>query len=198
MTRKPITNVVFMGMGEPLANYDNVWQAILALNSHRGLNVGARQITLSTAGLVPQIRRLASETLHIELAISLHAPEDRLRDRLMPINKKFPLALLIPACQEYFEKTGRRPTFEYALFRGINDSLEHARKLANLLRSLNCSVNLILGNPTSCQEYQSSATEQAKSFQRQLTALGIASTIRVSRGADIDAGCGQLRSRWTT
>jgi 23S rRNA (adenine2503-C2)-methyltransferase len=196
--RKPVTNLVFMGMGEPLANYDNVWQSIFILNSQQALKLGARQITISTAGLVPQIRRLASEHLHVELAVSLHAADDNLRNRLMPINKKYPLAELIPACREYFEKTGRRPTFEYALFRNINDSPENARKLASLIRGLNCSVNLILGNPTPCQDYRSSSLKQAAAFQKELTILGISSTIRISRGADIEAGCGQLRSRWIT
>ncbi|MDD5700991.1 MAG: 23S rRNA (adenine(2503)-C(2))-methyltransferase RlmN [Dehalococcoidales bacterium] len=196
LSRKAITNVVFMGMGEPLANYDNVRQAVITLNSKHGLELGARQITLSTAGLVPQIRRLTGESLHLELAISLHAANDNLRDRLMPINKKYPLAQLIPACREYLEKTGRRPIFEYALFKGINDSPQDSRELADLLKGMNCAVNIIVGNPTSCQEFQSSSLEQALVFQKQLFALGIFNTIRVSRGTDIEAGCGQLRSRW--
>jgi len=195
LSRRAITNVVFMGMGEPLANYDNVRQAITMLNSRHGLNLGARQITLSTAGLVPQIKRLAEESLHLELAISLHAANDKLRDRLMPINKKYPLAQLLPACLEYFEKTGRRPTFEYALFRGVNDSPEQADELAALLKGMNCSVNLIVGNPTSCREYRSSTLQQAMAFQKQLFARKIFSTIRISKGTDIEAGCGQLKSR---
>ncbi len=196
LARKPITNVVFMGMGEPLANYENVRQAILMLNSKHGLNLGARQITLSTSGLVPQLRRLTEDGLHFELAVSLHAANDTLRNRLMPVNLKYPLAELIPACREYFEKTGRRPTFEYALFEGVNDSLADARELAALLSGLNCSVNLIVGNPTTCQEYRSSPMAQALAFQKQLFAGGVFNTIRVSRGTDIEAGCGQLRSRW--
>jgi 23S rRNA (adenine2503-C2)-methyltransferase len=195
ISRRPVTNVVFMGMGEPLANYANVWRAVVIMNSKMGLNLGARQLTLSTAGLVPQIERLATETLHVELAVSLHAPTDQMRNRLMPVNLKYPLAQLIPACRDYFQKTGRRPTFEYALFAGVNDSLANARELAALVKGLNCSVNLIVGNPTSCQEYRSSTLKQARAFQEQLTALGIANTIRVSRGTDIEAGCGQLKSR---
>jgi 23S rRNA (adenine2503-C2)-methyltransferase len=195
-TRGLITNVVFMGMGEPLANYDSVGQAITMLNSKQSLGLGARQMTLSTAGLVPQILRLAGEPWQVELAVSLHAPNNFLRNRLMPINQKYPLEQLIPACREYFEKTGRRITFEYALFAEINDSLEVAQELALLLRGLNCSVNLIAGNPTSCQEYQPSSRQKAIEFQQRLTSLGIASTIRVSKGTDIEAGCGQLRSRW--
>jgi 23S rRNA (adenine2503-C2)-methyltransferase len=194
--RRPVTNVVFMGMGEPLANYDNVWQAIVMLNAKYGAELGARQITLSTSGLVPQIKRLIEEDLHVELAISLHAANDNLRNRLIPINKKYPLSQLIPVCREYFAKTGRRPTFEYALFQGVNDSPEQARELANLVRGLNCSVNLIIGNPTSCLDYISSSLKQARDFQKQLTAAGIVNTIRVSRGTDIKAGCGQLKSRY--
>jgi 23S rRNA (adenine2503-C2)-methyltransferase len=196
LSRRPITNVVFMGMGEPLANYENVYKAIEILNSKHGLQLGARQITLSTAGLVPQIRRLAGEGLQLELAISLHAATDELRDRLMPVNRRFPLRELIPACREYFEKTGRRITFEYALFQGVNDSPEHARELAHLLKGLNCAVNLIVGNPTSCREFISSSREQAFSFHKQLDELGILNTIRASKGTDIEAGCGQLRSRF--
>jgi 23S rRNA (adenine2503-C2)-methyltransferase len=196
LSRKAITNVVFMGMGEPLANYENVRQAITTLNSRQGLELGARQITLSTAGLVPQIKRLATEPLHLELAISLHAANDKLRDRLMPINQKYPLAQLISACQEYFEKTGRRLTFEYALFTGVNDSSEDARELSGLLKGLNCAVNIIVGNPISCQEYRSSSLEHAIVFQKHLFAGGIFNTIRISKGTDIEAGCGQLRSRF--
>lgn len=196
LARRVITNIVFMGMGEPLANYDNVKQAIITLNSKHGLEMGARQITLSTAGLVPQIQRLASEPLHLELAISLHAANNILRNHLMPINKKYPLGELIPTCKDYFEKTGRRPTFEYALFKGVNDSEQDARELANLLKGMNCSVNVIVGNTTSCQEFKSSSLRQAMEFQKQLFAMGIFNTIRVSRGTDIEAGCGQLKSRW--
>jgi 23S rRNA (adenine2503-C2)-methyltransferase len=185
-----------MGMGEPLANYDNVFQAIVMLNAKYGAELGARQIILSTSGLVPQIQRLINETLHVELAVSLHAPNDILRDQLVPVNKKYPISQLMTVCREYFAKTGRRPTFEYALFQGVNDSLELARELALLLKTLNCSVNLIVGNPTSCKDFVSSSLRQAQEFRKQLTDNGITSTIRVSRGTDIEAGCGQLKSRW--
>jgi 23S rRNA (adenine2503-C2)-methyltransferase len=193
--RRPVTNVVFMGMGEPLANYENVWKAIVMLNDKSGAEMGARQITLSTSGLVPQIKRLISENLHVELAVSLHAADDKLRNRLVPVNHKYPLSELITVCREYLLKTGRRPTFEYALFRDVNDSLEQARVLAQLLNGLNCSVNLIAGNITGRGEFVSSSQKQALAFQKQLTALGIANTLRVSKGTDIDAGCGQLKSR---
>jgi 23S rRNA (adenine2503-C2)-methyltransferase len=184
-----------MGMGEPLANYEAVWQAIVMLNSRHGLGLGARQITISTAGLVPQIRRLAGESLHVELAVSLHAADDALRNRLVPINKKHPLSQLIPACREYFKKTGRRPTFEYALFKGVNDSLEHAHELAHLLGGMNCQVNLIAGNPTACNDFAASPMKRVLAFQKVLKDRGVSSTLRISKGVDIEAGCGQLRSR---
>jgi len=194
--RRPVTNVVFMGMGEPLANYEAVWQSIITLNSKQSLGLGVRQITVSTAGLVPQIKRLAGEDIHVELAVSLHAANDALRNKLVPLNKKYPLSQLIPACREYFKKTGRRPTFEYALFQGVNDSLGHARELANLLQGLNCQVNLIAGNPTKCKDFAPSPMKKVLAFQKYLKDSGVSSTVRVSRGVDIEAGCGQLRSRW--
>jgi 23S rRNA (adenine2503-C2)-methyltransferase len=198
MAQRPITNVVFMGMGEPLANYDNVRQAIVMLNSPKGLNLGVRQITLSTSGLVPQILKLAGEDLHLELAISLHAATDSLRTRLVPVNRKYPLAQLISACKEYFAKTGRRPTFEYALFDRVNDTPADADSLIRLLRDFNCSVNLIVGNPTACRDFGPTPMKAAVDFQKRLIAGGIRTMIRVSKGADIQAGCGQLRSRWLT
>jgi 23S rRNA (adenine2503-C2)-methyltransferase len=196
VVRRPVTNVVFMGMGEPLANYESVWQSIEMLNSKQALNLGARQITISTVGLIPQIQRLAKESIHVELAISLHAASDELRNMLVPINRKYPLKQLMAACREYFEKTGRRPTFEYALFRGINDSISHAHELSDLLEGLNCHVNLIAGNPTKSKEFLPSPRKIVLAFQKQLTARGISNTLRLSKGVDIDAGCGQLRSRW--
>lgn len=193
--RRPLTNVVFMGMGEPLANYEAVKGAIARLNSSRGLGLGARLITVSTVGLVPQIQRLAKEDIHVELAVSLHAASDRVRNLLVPVNKRYPLAKLIPACREYLEATGRRPTFEYALFNGINDSLDQAGKLAELLTGFECHVNLIAGNPTPSKEFRPSVARRVAAFQRELTEAGISNTLRQSRGADIEAGCGQLRSR---
>lgn len=195
--RRPVTNVVFMGMGEPLANYEAVWQSVETLNSKHGLGLGARQITVSTVGLVPQIKRLAEESIHVELAISLHAANDALRNRLVPINKKYPLNQLIPACREYSKKTGRRPTFEYALFQGVNDSTVNARELARLLESMNCQVNLIAGNPSACKEFVPSPMKRVLAFQEMLKDSGVSSTVRISKGVDIEAGCGQLRSRLT-
>ena len=194
-TRRSLTNVVFMGMGEPLANYEEVWRCISILNSKRGFGLGVRQMTLSTVGLVPQIRRLASEQIHVELAVSLHAASDEVRDKLVPINRRYPLGELIPACREYLQKTGRRPTFEYALFERINDSPDQAHGLARLLGDFDCHVNLIVGNATANKKFKPSPIERVIAFQKELTAAGVSNTLRLSRGVDIEAGCGQLRSR---
>ena len=194
--RSWLTNVVFMGMGEPLANYANVRQAVTMLNLPKGMGMGPRQVTLSTAGLVPQMLRLASEDLGFQLAVSLHAANDRLRNRLVPINRNHPLEQLIATCKEYEEKTGRNTFIEYALFRGVNDSVNDAAELVRLLDGLKCSVNLILGNPTRSGDFQPSTREDALEFQKKVMASGIRAMLRVSRGADIEAGCGQLRSRW--
>ena len=192
----PITNLVFMGMGEPLANYDSLWQSVEMLNSPHGFRLGARNMVISTAGLVPQIKRLSQEKLQVGLAVSLHASENALRDRLVPINRKYPLEQLIPACQEYFEMTGRRLSFEHVLFDGINDSVTQARSLARLLKGLNCHVNLIPANKTADQIYRSPPEITVLAFERELKRLSIACTLRQPRGLDIDAGCGQLRSRF--
>lgn len=190
-----ITNVVFMGMGEPLANYEAVRQSIETLISREGPGLSARRITVSTCGLMPEIRRLAREEFHVELAVSLHAASNTLRNRLVPVNRKYPLEVLIPAAVEYFEKTGRRPTFEYILFRGLNDSAAQARELAGLLHGLNCHVNLIAASPTPGQEFAAPSARQVRIFQEELTRQGISNTLRVSRGLDIKAACGQLRAR---
>ena len=193
-----IDNIVFMGMGEPLANYDAVWQAIEILNSKEGFGLSARSMTISTAGLIPGIKRLGGEKLQVRLAISLHAPDDKLRNQLVPVNKKYPLDELIPACREYFAKTGRRVSFEYALFNGVNDSLTQAQALADLIQGMNCHVNLISANNTTNQTLQSSPRRNVLAFQQELKNRGINCTLRQSRGQDIDAGCGQLRSRFLT
>ena len=195
-TPRWLTNVVFMGMGEPLANYDNTKQAIAMLNSPKGLGLGTHQISLSTSGLVPQILKLTEEDLQYQLAISLHAANDELRNRLVPINKKYPLEQLIAACKEYGNKTGRNTFIEYALFDKINDSIKDADNLIKLLHGLQCSINLIPGNLSS-SSFKPSSREAALAFQKKLIASGIRTMLRVSRGADIEAGCGQLRSRWT-
>jgi 23S rRNA (adenine2503-C2)-methyltransferase len=191
-----LTNVVFMGMGEPLANYDNVCRTIAVLNSPKGMGLGFHQVTLSTSGMVPQIRRIAEENLQFQLAISLHAAEDELRNRLVPVNRKYPLKELITACKEYTGHTGRNIFIEYALFDGINDSIKESEKLVQLLDGLPCSINLIVGNPVPSSDFQPSSRETALLFQKKLINSGIRTMLRVSRGTDIAAGCGQLRSRW--
>jgi len=189
----PITNVVLMGMGEPLLNYEATWQAIETLNDARGFGLGARRITLSTAGVVPGIRRLSQEKLQVGLAVSLHASTDRLRDRLVPLNRRYPLRQLMAACRDYGQNTGRRVTFEYALMEGVNDSLEQARQLGRLLQGLTCHVNLIPLNPIAGSPYQPSSRQRALAFQKGLEQQGIPTTLRVGLGLDIQAGCGQLR-----
>jgi 23S rRNA (adenine2503-C2)-methyltransferase len=194
---RAVSNVVLMGMGEPLLNYDRVWQAIEIWNDHRGFDLGARRITLSTAGVVPGILRLAEERLQVGLAVSLHAAEDGLRDQLVPLNKRYPLADLMAACREYVDKTRRRITIEYCLIEGVNDALEQASQLARLLRGLLCHVNLIPLNPVAAEggELQSPSQERVRAFQRVLTEGGLPATVRLRRGVDIQAGCGQLRQR---
>ncbi|AKG54077.1 ribosomal RNA large subunit methyltransferase N [Dehalogenimonas sp. WBC-2] len=194
--RNRVTHVVFMGMGEPLANYDNVVRAIAILNSQKGMGLGFHQVTLSTAGLVPQIARLADEKFQFQLAVSLHAAADELRISLVPVNQKYPLDQLIPACREYAVRSGRKVFIEYALFEGVNDSVGQADALIKLLEGLSCSINLIVGNPTCSDGFQPSSREKALAFQKKLIAGGIRTMLRVSRGSDIEAGCGQLRSRW--
>jgi 23S rRNA (adenine2503-C2)-methyltransferase len=190
---QPISNVVLMGMGEPLANYDATWQAIETLTHPRGYNLGARRVTLSTVGVVPGIRRLSKERLPINLAVSLHAAEDALRDQLIPLSKRYPLAELMAAVKDYAMITNRRVTFEYALIDGINDSLDQARSLANLLGGLLCHVNLIPMNPTPGSKLHPSPRKQVNAFRDTLEAAGIPTTVRLRRGIDIEAGCGQLR-----
>jgi 23S rRNA (adenine2503-C2)-methyltransferase len=195
--RNRLTNIVFMGMGEPLANYENVRQAIAIINSPKGLNMGVRQLTLSTSGMIPEIIKLSRETIQCQLAVSLHAANDELRNQLVPINQKYPLAELISACDEYSGATGRNVYIEYALFAGINDSLECADELIQLLSGLGYSVNLIPCNCT-MTGFNPSPDERARAFQKRLITGGIRAMLRASRGSDIEAGCGQLRSRWLT
>ncbi len=193
---RKVDNIVFMGMGEPLANYAALMQAITMLNAPEGFGLGARSMTVSTAGLVPGIRRLGRERLQVGLAVSLHAPDDTLRNKLVPLNRKYPLEALLAACREYCQTSGRRVTFEYILFKGINDSITQARALAGLLKGLNCHVNLIPANATADPKYQPPAQAAVLAFGRELRRLGINATLRRSRGRDIAAGCGQLRSRF--
>jgi 23S rRNA (adenine2503-C2)-methyltransferase len=193
----PVDHVVLMGMGEPLANYGATWQAIETSTDSRGYNLGARRITLSTVGLVPGIRRMTEEKLPINLAVSLHAPDDELRNRLVPVNQRFPLAELLSAVGAHAEHTGRRVTFEYALIAGANDGDHHAHQLAALLRGLLCHVNLIPLNPTPGSPLQPSPRERVDAFFAVLDRAGVPTTVRMRRGIDIEAGCGQLRRQST-
>ena len=189
-----VTNVVFMGMGEPFANFDATWQAVETLNHPKGFGLGARRMTLSTVGLVPGIERLATLPIQVNLAVSLHAPDNALRDRLVPINRRYPIHELMAACRRYIEATGRRITIEYVLIDGVNDQLDRARQLADLLQGMLVHVNLIPLNPTPGTTWQPTPPEQARAFRDILVRRGIATTLRMRRGIDIQAGCGQLRA----
>lgn len=187
-----VTNVVLMGMGEPFHNYNNTMQAIDRLNDPEGYNFGARRFTISTSGLVPAIRQFAQEKRQINLAVSLHATEDEKRSSMMPVNKRYDIEELIAACREYVQLTGRRITFEWALIHEINDTPEEARKLSALLKGLLCHVNAIPLNPTTGYSGQATTRERALAFKEVLEKNGIPCTIRMRRGIDIQAGCGQL------
>jgi len=190
-------NIVVMGMGEPLANYDAVLQALRIINAPGGLNIGARHITISTCGVVPGIRRLAAEGLQFELSVSLHAPNDAIRDRLMPVNKRWPMQELLAACRDYTEESGRIVTFEYTLVAGVNDQPAHARELADRLGGWKCRVNLIPLSPVAEFDGVAPDAHVCESFQRYLEAARIHTTLRRSRGRQVDAACGQLRLRRT-
>jgi 23S rRNA (adenine2503-C2)-methyltransferase len=192
-----LTNIVVMGMGEPFANYERTWTALRTLTDLDAFGLGARHITVSTVGLPQGIRKMAEEPLQINLAVSLHAPNDTLRTQLVPINHRYPIGEVMAAVKEYLARTKRRVTFEYALMRDINDTPAVARELAGLLKGLLCHVNLIPLNPVTESPYQPATQEAAAAFQAILAARGIAATVRMRRGIDIDAGCGQLRRRLT-
>ncbi|MDQ6614024.1 MAG: 23S rRNA (adenine(2503)-C(2))-methyltransferase RlmN [Actinomycetota bacterium] len=185
-----VANVVFMGMGEPLANYGPMWGAVERL--HCDLGFSARHITVSTVGLVPGIRRLAKESLPVNLAVSLHAANDRLRNQLVPIGRRWPLAALIAACHEYRAMKGRRLSFEWALIDGVNDRPSDAEELAALVRPLGAHVNLIPLNPTPCYPTRGTPARYVRAFRDQLVAEGVNATVRRNRGTDIAAACGQL------
>ncbi len=191
---KALTHVVFMGVGEPLDNYDQVLKTVRIINDKDGINIGARRITISTCGLVPEIKRLAGENLQIELSVSLHAPDDKLRSRLMPIDRKYPLHDLIDACVFYVKKTKRIITFEYALIENVNDTKPHAEALAKLLTTLQCRVNLIPLSEVTEYQGKPASEETAEIFISTLKKAGINATLRMSKGGSIEAACGQLRS----
>ena len=188
-----VTNVVFMGTGEPLDNYENVLKAIRIINASQGFNIGARRITISTCGIIPGIKRLSAEGLQIELSVSLHAADDNTRARLMPVNKKYPLKNLISACKDYAALTKRQVTFEYVLIKGLNCSKEAADNLVRLLTGWECKVNLLVYNPVQEFPYQPADEGEIEFFIWLLRKQRIMVTMRRSRGKDIDGACGQLR-----
>src|SRR5215216_3237451 len=187
-----VTNIVLLGMGEPFHNYDNTMEAIDRLNNSEGYNFGARRFTVSTVGLVPMIRRFADEKRQVNLAISLHAADDESRVSMLPINKKYKIDDVLEACRYYVAQTGRRITFEWALINGVNDTPEVAKKLAARLKGLLCHVNAIPLNPTAGYEGRATDRQRAVLFKETLEQAGIPCTIRMKRGIDIQAGCGQL------
>ncbi len=205
LTGERVSNVVFMGMGEPLANYEATLRAVHLLNAPYGLGIGMRHLTVSTVGLVPQIRRLASERLQLTLAVSLHAPIDELRNELVPVNRRWPVADLLDAGRDYVRETGRRISFEYVLMETVNDMPGLAATLGELLRArsegvttedegaLPFHVNLIPWNPVYGLQYRRPGRDRVEAFVRELHARGVPATVRLERGVDIDAACGQLQ-----
>lgn len=192
-TGQRISHVVVMGTGEPFDNYDNLSKFIRIINDPNGLNIGMRNITVSTCGVVPMIARFAEDFPQVNLAISLHAVNDEMRNALMPINSAYPMEVLLNACRQYSEKTSRRVTFEYTLVKGVNDSTEFARRLADRLKGMLCHVNLIPLNAVDETGYKTTERAAVLRFQKTLTDCGIPATIRRELGDDIDAACGQLR-----
>ena len=190
-----ISHVVVMGIGEPFDNYDNLLKFLLIINHPKGLAIGARHITVSTCGIVPKILEFSEFPLQINLAISLHAPNDALRDKIMPINKAYPLKELISALEVYLSRTNRRITFEYIMLSGVNDSVECAKELVELVGHLNCYVNLIPYNETNNLEFKRSSTVQIMKFYDILKKNRLGVTIRREFGSKISAACGQLRSK---
>ena len=194
-TEERVSSVVIMGIGEPFDNYDNMLSFLKIINHEKGLNIGARHITVSTSGIVPKIYQFADENTQINFAISLHAPNTELRSRLMPINKAYKLDDLMKAVRYYIDKTGRRISFEYGLFGGVNDTVEHAEELAGLLKGIKCHVNLIPVNYVPERDYVRTPRDKIFAFEKTLKNLGINVTIRREHGHDIDAACGQLRAK---
>ncbi len=189
-----ITNIVYMGMGEPFLNYEATMKSIGGLNHPDGFNLGARRFTISTVGIIPKIQEFTKEKSQVNLAISLHAADNQLRSSLLPINNKYPIEQLLEACRNYVTHTGRRITFEWALINNINDSNNQADKLGKLLKHLNCHINIVPLNPTEGFTGEHSRPDQVIEFQNTLKRYNIPFSIRVRRGIDIEAGCGQLAS----
>lgn len=190
-----VSNVVVMGIGEPFDNYDTVLRFLETINYGRGLEIGARHITVSTCGLVPKIKEFAEFDLQINLAISLHAPNNELRSKIMKINKRYPIEEVLEAVKYYIEKTNRRVTFEYILLKGVNDTKECALELSKILKGINCYVNLIPYNEVKTKDYRSTAHDAAEEFFAVLHKNGINATVRMEHGNDISAACGQLRAQ---
>jgi len=190
---KSLTHIVFMGMGEPLDNYDNVMKAIRIINSPEAFHIGARRITISTCGIIPGIKRLSEEGLQIELSVSLHAADDKARTQIMPVNKKYSLQELMLVCKEYIKKTNRQITFEYILIKGMNSDLQSAKNLSTILKGLNCKVNLIPANVVKECRIELPNKLDILLFKDYLKSEGINAILRKPRGQDIEAACGQLR-----
>ncbi len=196
ITGERVSNIVVMGTGEPLDNYENFVKFVRLLSDERGLNISQRNITISTCGIVPNMMRLAEEELQITLALSLHGATQEKREVLMPIAKKYQLNDVLSACDYYFEKTGRRITFEYSLVHGVNDRDEDAEELISILKNRNCHLNLIPVNPIKERNFQKPSRKSAENFKNKLEKSGINVTIRREMGSDIDGACGQLRRRY--
>lgn len=194
-TDERVSSVVIMGIGEPFDNYDHMLSFLKIINHDNGLNIGARHITVSTSGIIPKIYKFADENMQINFAISLHAPNTELRSRLMPINRAYKLPDLMDAIRYYIDKTGRRVSFEYGLFGGVNDQVEHAEELAALIKGVKCHINLIPVNYVPERDYVRTPKEQIFQFEKTLKNHGINVTIRREHGHDIDAACGQLRAK---
>lgn len=190
-----ISNIVLMGIGEPLDNFDTVMRFLELINSPDGMHIGMRHISLSTCGVVGKFEELAERNLQLTLSVSLHAPNNETRTKIMPINRRYPLEELIPACRKYYEKTGRRISFEYAMIKEINDTQEDAAQLARLLRGLPCHINLIPLNNVEESPLKPSTRQSVMNFQNYLESHGIPTTVRRTLGSDIDASCGQLRRK---
>ncbi|MFI3207788.1 MAG: 23S rRNA (adenine(2503)-C(2))-methyltransferase RlmN [Eubacteriales bacterium] len=198
ITGQRVSNVVVMGTGEPLDNYENLVKFVKMISDEHGLNISQRNITVSTCGLVPEIRQLAEEKLAITLALSLHGSNQEKRKSLMPVANKYELQEVLKACDYYFEKTGRRLTFEYSLVHGVNDTIEDAAELAQLLKGKNSHLNLIPVNPIAERNYEKPSKKTAHAFKNRLEKYGINVTIRREMGSDIDGACGQLRRRYAS
>ena len=193
----PISHIVLMGIGEPLDNFDNVMRFLELVNSQEGMNISMRHISLSTCGLVPKIDELAKRNLQLTLSVSLHAPNDGIRDTIMPVNKAYPSQELIDACRRYYAATSRRISFEYAMIGGVNDSRENAKELLKRMKGLPCHFNLIPLNHVEESPLKPSTREAVAAFQKTLEEGGIPATVRRTLGGDIDASCGQLRRKYT-